>query len=131
MQCSFLEVYCERVKDLLSVEPQLLEVRENKQTGVQVPGLTYLDVKSREDVMDKLHEGNTKRTVRATNSNEVSSRSHAVFQIRLSRMYKDGPRRSTLSLIDLAGSERLKKIRSQRDGREGGEANQSIFACVR
>jgi len=131
LECSFLEVYCEQIKDLLDVSEAKtnLDVRESKEEGVCVPGLTCLPVSTSEEVMNHLHQGNARRTVRSTNSNDVSSRSHAVFQVRVKRQYRTGTRLNAMSMIDLAGSERLKK--SEVDGLGATEAtriNQSLLS---
>lgn len=66
------------------------------------------DVTSSEEVLDLLRQGNANRRTEATGANQVSSRSHAVLQVVLTRTVEDGMgnksvRESKLSLIDLAG----------------------------
>ena len=77
-----MEIYCERVRDLLNPNNKgNLRVREHPILGPYVEDLSKLAVTSFEDILDLMDEGNKARTVAATNMNETSSRSHAVFTI--------------------------------------------------
>lgn len=77
-----MEIYCERVRDLLNPKNKgNLKVREHPLLGPYVEDLSKLAVTSYEDIHDLIDEGNKARTVAATNMNETSSRSHAVFTI--------------------------------------------------
>lgn len=58
-----------------------LKVREHPLLGPYVEDLSKLAVTSYEDIHELIDEGNKARTVAATNMNETSSRSHAVFTI--------------------------------------------------
>ena len=81
-QVSYMEIYCERVRDLLNPNAKgNLRVREHPLLGPYVEDLSKLAVSSFEDINDLMEEGNKARTVAATNMNESSSRSHAVFTI--------------------------------------------------
>ncbi|XP_053689941.1 kinesin-like protein Klp68D [Sabethes cyaneus] len=108
---SYLEIYMEELRDLLkpnSTTP--LELRE-REGGIVVPNLHSVLCKSVEDMLNVMHMGNKNRTVGFTNMNEHSSRSHAIFLIKIemcevgSTLVKVGK----LNLIDLAGSERQSK----------------------
>ena len=77
-----MEIYCERVRDLLNPNNKgNLRVREHPLLGPYVEDLSKLAVTSFEDILELMDEGNKARTVAATNMNETSSRSHAVFTI--------------------------------------------------
>lgn len=77
-----MEIYCERVRDLVNPKNKgNLKVREHPLLGPYVEDLSKLAVTSYEDIHDLIDEGNKARTVAATNMNETSSRSHAVFTI--------------------------------------------------
>ncbi|KAL5014912.1 hypothetical protein ScPMuIL_009182 [Solemya velum] len=113
VEVSYMEIYCERVRDLLN--PSLkhnLRVREHPLLGPYVEDLSKLAVQSFEDIKNLIDEGNKARTVAATNMNETSSRSHAVFTIIFTQRRYDattnmvGEKVSKISLVDLAGSER-------------------------
>jgi kinesin family protein 3/17 len=126
VRCSYLEIYNEDVRDLLSTKStQKLEVKENKDKGVYVKGLTSYVVRNENDMDTIMNTGNQNRSVASTNMNSVSSRSHAIFTITVecsmehkyqssseSSVKKDGGRSirvGKLNLVDLAGSERLSK----------------------
>lgn len=82
VEVSYMEIYCERVRDLLNPKNKgNLKVREHPLLGPYVEDLSKLAVTSYEDIHDLIDEGNKARTVAATNMNETSSRSHAVFTI--------------------------------------------------
>ena len=77
-----MEIYCERVRDLLNPNSKgNLRVREHPLLGPYVEDLSKLAVSNYQDIHDLMEEGNKSRTVAATNMNESSSRSHAVFTI--------------------------------------------------
>ena len=79
---AYMEIYCERVRDLLNPNSKgNLRVREHPLLGPYVEDLSKLAVTSYDDIYDLMEEGNKARTVAATNMNETSSRSHAVFTI--------------------------------------------------
>lgn len=82
VEVSYMEIYCERVRDLLNPKNKgNLRVREHPLLGPYVEDLSKLAVTSYQDIHDLIDEGNKARTVAATNMNETSSRSHAVFTI--------------------------------------------------
>lgn len=81
IRVSFLEIYNEQIRDLIVVSQDVLDLREDKDKGIQVAGLSEVEVESPEDVMELLFFGNQNRTQEATGANETSSRSHAILQI--------------------------------------------------
>lgn len=90
LQVSYFEIYCERVRDLLNPSNKnSLRVREHPLLGPYVEDLSKLAVQSYEDINNLIDEGNKARTVAATNMNETSSRSHAVFTIIFSQIHVD------------------------------------------
>jgi kinesin family protein 18/19 len=78
---SFLEVYNENIRDLLSEAEEYLDLREDPIKGPVVAGITEVETLSSQEIMSLLHRGNEKRSQAATAANEVSSRSHAVLQV--------------------------------------------------
>ncbi|KAK7129517.1 hypothetical protein R3I94_017664 [Phoxinus phoxinus] len=113
VEVSFMEIYCERVRDLLNPKSKgALRVREHPIMGPYVEDLSKLAVTSYQDIRDLMDSGNKARTVAATNMNETSSRSHAVFTIVFTQHRRDQltgldtEKVSKVSLVDLAGSER-------------------------
>ncbi|KAF3818448.1 hypothetical protein GH733_011865 [Mirounga leonina] len=112
---------------------QTLKVREHNVLGPYVDGLSKLAVTSYKDIESLMSEGNKSRTVAATNMNEESSRSHAVFKITLTHTLYDvksgtsGEKVGKLSLVDLAGSERATKTGAAGDRlKEGSNINKSL-----
>ncbi|XP_061603004.1 kinesin-like protein KIF13B isoform X2 [Cololabis saira] len=135
VEVSFMEIYNEKVRDLLDPKGgrQTLKVREHKVLGPYVDGLSRLAVACYKDIESLMSEGNKSRTVAATNMNEESSRSHAVFNIILTHTLKDlrsgtsGEKVSRLSLVDLAGSERAAKTGAAGERlKEGSNINKSL-----
>lgn len=115
IRASYLEIYQEEIRDLLSKNPKnKLELHEKTDSGVYVKDLSYFAVKSVEEINDVLKIGFKNRAVGSTNMNAQSSRSHALFQIQLERseIGADGKqhiRAGKLNMVDLAGSERIAK----------------------
>ncbi len=113
VEVSYLEIYNERVRDLLNPTTKgNLKVREHPSTGPYVEDLAKLVVGSFQEIENLMDEGNKARTVAATNMNETSSRSHAVFTLMLTQKRFDPDTKmemekaAKISLVDLAGSER-------------------------
>uniref|UniRef100_A0A6Q2WUP0 Kinesin family member 13Bb n=1 Tax=Esox lucius TaxID=8010 RepID=A0A6Q2WUP0_ESOLU len=135
VEVSYMEIYNEKVRDLLDPKGsrQALRVREHKVMGPYVDGLSQLAVACYKDIESLMSEGNKSRTVAATNMNEESSRSHAVFNIILTHTLIDlasgtrGEKVSKLSLVDLAGSERAAKTGATGERmKEGSNINKSL-----
>jgi len=109
----YLEIYNEKIKDLLNPSDANLDVREVPSRGTYVAGASDKTVSTPDEMMALIHEGNLYRTTEATKVNEVSSRSHAVLQVSVRgkpRYQSDAPTKvGKLSMIDLAGSERANK----------------------
>ncbi|XP_064206181.1 kinesin-like protein KIF13A [Anguilla rostrata] len=141
VEVSYMEIYNEKVRDLLDPKGnrQSLKVREHKVLGPYVDGLSQLAVTNFEDIESLMSEGNKSRTVAATNMNEESSRSHAVFSIIITQTLYDlqsgnsGEKVSKVSLVDLAGSERVSKTGAAGERlKEGSNINKSLttLGCV-
>ncbi|CAK9097919.1 Kinesin-like protein KIF13A [Durusdinium trenchii] len=117
LEASYFEIYNERVFDLLNYKDKggaqaSLRVREHPKTGAYVEDLLTIAVSSYNEIEELLKQGATSRSVAETQMNQVSSRSHAVFQLvlRNERVCNDGNRAEKISrlyLVDLAGSERV------------------------
>ncbi len=152
VEVSYMEIYNEKVHDLLnpSMSRQGLKVREHNVLGPYVDGLSQLAVISyqvriwkckaiilplsfSQEIEDLMVEGNKSRTVAATNMNNESSRSHAVFTVVFTQTLIDaesgvsGEKVSKVSLVDLAGSERAVKTGAVGDRlKEGSNINKSL-----
>uniref|UniRef100_A0A6Q2Z292 plus-end-directed kinesin ATPase n=1 Tax=Esox lucius TaxID=8010 RepID=A0A6Q2Z292_ESOLU len=131
---SYMEIYCERVRDLLNPKNKgNLRVREHPLMGPYVEDLSKLAVTSYNDIQDLMDSGNKARTVAATNMNETSSRSHAVFNIIFTQKRHDSETDNTsekvskISLVDLAGSERADSTGAKGTRlKEGANINKSL-----
>ncbi|XP_072896833.1 kinesin-like protein KIF1A isoform X24 [Hemitrygon akajei] len=134
VEVSYMEIYCERVRDLLNPKTKgNLRVREHPILGPYVEDLSKLAVTSYNDISDLMDSGNKARTVAATNMNETSSRSHAVFNIIFTQKTHDSSADSTsekvskISLVDLAGSERADSTGAKGTRlKEGANINKSL-----
>ncbi|XP_076760917.1 kinesin family member unc-104 isoform X2 [Xylocopa sonorina] len=134
VEVSYMEIYCERVRDLLNPKNKgNLRVREHPLLGPYVEDLSKLAVMSFQDIHDLIDEGNKARTVAATNMNETSSRSHAVFTIFFTQQKQDSAtglvteKVSKISLVDLAGSERADSTGAKGTRlKEGANINKSL-----
>jgi hypothetical protein len=107
---SYLEIYNEKLRDLLDPTDKQLTIYSTKNTGVNIKNLSISYSDSYNDIVNLLADGKKLRVVAATNMNKSSSRSHAVFTLHyLEKSMKDGKKqviRSKLNIVDLAGSER-------------------------
>lgn len=132
IEVSYMEIYCERVRDLLNPKSHSnLRIREHPSCGPYVEDLKQIAVQSYDDIMQLMDQGNKSRTVAATNMNETSSRSHAVFTLIFTqRIEVNGQvteKMSKISLVDLAGSERAVATGAQGDRlKEGSNINKSL-----
>ncbi|KAJ2004183.1 tubulin-dependent ATPase kip3 [Coemansia thaxteri] len=132
---SYLEVYNETIRDLLC-ESGPLALREDAKQSVTVAGLSEHVPHSVTEVMDLMVRGNANRTMSPTEANAVSSRSHAVLQVHVRQKPRSGGLQTdvtsaTLSIIDLAGSERATvALNSNARMREGANINRSLLALA-
>jgi kinesin family protein 1 len=139
VEVSYLEIYNERVRDLLNPATKgNLKVREHPSTGPYVEDLAKLVVRSFQEIENLMDEGNKARTVAATNMNETSSRSHAVFTLTLTQKRHDAEttmdteKVAKISLVDLAGSERATSTGATGARlKEGAEINRSLSTLGR
>ena len=140
---SYLEIYNETLRDLLNVtsedggiteKRQNLPIKEHKRDGPFVKGLTEKVVTCPEDALKLMEIGNAARSQAKTRMNNTSSRSHAVFTIRIDGIMNsttaDGRKRkfsSKINLVDLAGSERQRNTGAEgKRLREGSAINKSL-----
>ncbi|XP_073678957.1 kinesin-like protein KIF3B [Garra rufa] len=135
VRASYLEIYQEEIRDLLSKDQsRRLELKERPDTGVYVKDLSSFVTKSVREIEHVMNVGNQNRSVGATNMNEHSSRSHAIFVITIecSELGPDGEnhiRVGKLNLVDLAGSERQTKTGAQGERlKEATKINLSLSA---
>ena len=155
LRVSYLEIYNEKIHDLLSTPPpagnlvgpgapqqEEIKLREDSKRGVYASPLKEEIVQSPTQLLRVIARGDHARRTSSTQFNARSSRSHAVVQIvvesreripgngamgdsKRSGLLPGGVRVSTLSLIDLAGSERAAETKERRT--EGSHINKSLL----
>ncbi|KAF2186734.1 kinesin-domain-containing protein [Zopfia rhizophila CBS 207.26] len=133
---SYLEIYNETIRDLLvpGGSKQTLMLREDANQTVSVAGLSSHRPQNVQEVMDMIVRGNEYRTMSPTEANATSSRSHAVLQINVSSKDRNASvnephTMATLSIIDLAGSERASATKNRGERlMEGANINKSLLA---
>eukprot|EP01122_Echinamoeba_exundans_P009145 TRINITY_DN3167_c0_g1_i1.p1 TRINITY_DN3167_c0_g1~~TRINITY_DN3167_c0_g1_i1.p1 ORF type:complete len:709 (+),score=175.13 TRINITY_DN3167_c0_g1_i1:102-2228(+) len=147
MWISFLEIYNEKIFDLLRVPTEdmpALKLQEDKKGHIFVKDLTEVRVNTMDEAKKCIHDAMKNRAVAETQLNHESSRSHTVFTLKLAqlpvsasledvRKNPDLMRFSKLSVIDLAGSERASKsgISTNEQFKEAGSINSSLLTLSR
>mmetsp|Transcript_129923 Transcript_129923/g.289943 ORF Transcript_129923/g.289943 Transcript_129923/m.289943 type:complete len:453 (-) Transcript_129923:221-1579(-) len=136
VSCSVLEIYNERVKDLLVEDGgEDLQIREDLAQGgrgIFVEGICETSVQCCQDILALVSKSQARRSVGQTNMNDHSSRSHAVVTLRINSCDVEDEQKLTLTscklhLVDLAGSERQKATGATGDRlREGAQINLSL-----
>ncbi|KAL6596845.1 P-loop containing nucleoside triphosphate hydrolase protein [Neocallimastix sp. 'constans'] len=111
VKVSFMEIYMERIRDLLNPTNDNLPIHEEKNRGVYVKGLLEVYVSSVQEVMEVMRRGTASRVVAFTNMNAESSRSHSIFVVTVNQKdLTNGTQKSgKIYLVDLAGSEKVGK----------------------
>ncbi|CAH2019630.1 unnamed protein product [Acanthoscelides obtectus] len=127
IRCSYIEIYNEKINDLLDKSNQGLTMRRYQRKCAAMEAV----VDNVDKVMENMMQGNKIRRVAATRMNERSSRSHTIFRIILESKdanQKDGPVHiSYLNLMDLAGSERVSLTKAAGERlKEGANINKSL-----
>ena len=136
---SFLEVYNEEIRDLLAdtdayVPRGGLAMRDDQSNRVTVPGLVEKRPTNADEVKEMVMQGNARRTQSPTHANQTSSRSHAVLQVNITQTPRtagttEERTMATLSIIDLAGSERASATTNMGQRMiEGANINKSLLA---
>jgi len=111
VKASMIEIYNEKVRDLLDPSKDNLSVHEDKQRGVYVDGLTETSIGAEYDVYDLMRTGNSNRAIAETKMNAQSSRSHSIFILTMvmNDLESLSCKTGKLYLVDLAGSEMISK----------------------
>ncbi|KAH7914711.1 P-loop containing nucleoside triphosphate hydrolase protein [Hygrophoropsis aurantiaca] len=131
VKVSYMEIYLERIRDLLAPQNDNLQVHEEKSKGVYVKNLSDYYVSSAREVYEIMRQGGAARVVTSTNMNAESSRSHSIFLITIQqRNTETGAQKSgNLYLVDLAGSEKVGKTgASGQTLEEAKKINKSLSA---
>jgi kinesin family protein 5 len=126
-----MEIYMEKIRDLLAPSNDNLSIHEDKTRGVYVKGLTDVYVGTESEVYAVMKAGGKARAISATNMNAESSRSHSIFVVGIhQRNVETGSQKSgNLYLVDLAGSEKVGKTgASGQTLEEAKKINKSLSA---
>ncbi|KAJ6496724.1 kinesin heavy chain [Mycena vitilis] len=131
VKVSYMEIYLEKIRDLLAPQNDNLQVHEEKNKGVYVKNLSDYYVSSAREVYEIMRTGGNARMVSATNMNAESSRSHTIFLISINQRNTETGAQKTgnLYLVDLAGSEKVGKTgASGQTLEEAKKINKSLSA---
>ncbi|KAF9112249.1 hypothetical protein BGX27_003722 [Mortierella sp. AM989] len=131
VKVSYMEIYMEKIRDLLNPVNDNLPIHEEKSRGVYVKGLFEVYVSSVSEIHEVMRRGGNSRMVAYTNMNAESSRSHSIFVVTISQKnLVDGSVKSgKLYLVDLAGSEKVGKTgASGQTLEEAKKINKSLSA---
>lgn len=110
VKCSFVEIYCENIRDLLSSSSNSLQIRQDSKKGMYVRNCVEKYVYTCEDVLNTIKQGAEQRATASTNINNTSSRSHAILTLYVYQKLSDSTEvHSKINLVDLAGSENIGK----------------------
>ena len=126
VSCSYMEIYNDRIFDLLddlsnpTQSPEFVITDDKEGRGVFVRNLNEIEVSSEREALNLLFGGELARTTAAHRLNKRSNRSHSIFTIYIQKRQRSGSQEkiihSKLHLVDLAGSERIKKTMDDIDG---------------
>lgn len=131
VRVSYMEIYMEKIRDLLVPQNDNLPIHEEKSRGVYVKGLLEIYVSSVQEVYEVMRRGGTARATAATNMNQESSRSHSIFVITITQknVETSSAKSGQLFLVDLAGSEKVGKTgASGQTLEEAKKINKSLSA---
>eukprot|EP00439_Symbiodinium_sp_Y106_P027874 s3699_g3.t1 len=111
VKVSIVEIYNERIRDLLDPKKDNLKIHEDKARGVFIGEVTETYVGSEQEIFDIMKAGKYNRAVAETNLNEHSSRSHLIFMLTIEQknLHDRSVKVGKLHLVDLAGSEKVAK----------------------
>ncbi|XP_075152200.1 CENP-meta [Haematobia irritans] len=132
IRVGYIEIYNEKIYDLLNKKNQDLKIHETG-SGIITVNCEECFITTEEELLQYLTQGSKERTVGETNMNERSSRSHAIFRIivesrKIDRGEDDSIIQSVLNLVDLAGSERADQTGARGTRlKEGGHINKSLL----
>lgn len=111
VKVSMVEIYMERIKDLINPDKDNLKIHEEKGKGVYMADIEERFIIDENEVYDLMKLGNSNRSISATLMNAESSRSHSIFILTVTQNNTQDLSCKTgqLYLVDLAGSEKISK----------------------
>ncbi|KAJ6682950.1 CENTROMERE PROTEIN E [Salix koriyanagi] len=111
VKLSMVEIYMEKVRDLLDLTKDNIQIKENKMQEILLSGVTEITISDPEGALQSLSGGIVNRAVGETQMNIGSSRSHCVYILTVQLESTTDKRMKTgkVILVDLAGSEKVEK----------------------
>ena len=111
VKVSMVEIYMERIRDLIDPTKDNLRIHEEKGKGVYMQDIEEVFISEEKQVYDLMKLGNSNRSIAATNMNAESSRSHSLFILTVTQNNTQdlSCKVGRLYLVDLAGSEKISK----------------------
>ncbi|KAL9980620.1 hypothetical protein ACROYT_G009228 [Oculina patagonica] len=129
---SYLEIYQEKIKDLLDPKKYDLPIRQDQQQNIIIPNLTEKPIATLGEFMYLFEKASQQRKTAATKLNPNSSRSHSIVLMKIHKQQQVAPftkLSGKFYLIDLAGSEDNRKTGNEGIRlKESGAINGSLFA---
>ena len=115
VKISMIEIYMEKIKDLLDPAKTNLKIHEDKVKGIYIQDVTEMYVGDELEVYEIMATGNDNRAIGVTDMNKQSSRSHSCFILTISQRNNSdfSTKTGKLFLVDLAGSERIGKTNAK------------------
>jgi Kinesin-like protein len=134
LKFSYIEIYNEQTRDLLSPTTENLMIVEDPQKGIIIPNLSEITITHHDEIIKYILQGNSRRIMASTSANQFSSRSHAIIQLTIEKRNRakdivETYTQSKLCLVDLAGSERAATSENRGIRQvEGANINRSLLA---
>ncbi|XP_021339883.1 centromere-associated protein E-like, partial [Mizuhopecten yessoensis] len=129
IRVAYMEIYNEKVTDLLSTEEKVIKIQEDQEKNIQVTGVKEELVSNSGDVLAIIQKGDNRRHMAETKQNDRSSRSHCIIRI-IIESRENGDEQAVmvahLNFVDLAGSEKAGENSGDRL-REGCSINKSLL----
>ncbi|XP_034050622.1 kinesin-like protein KIF20B [Thalassophryne amazonica] len=135
---SFCEIYNDNIHDLLEQVPSgnhkrtVLRLSQDVKGNSFIKDLRWVQVDSSEEAYKVMKIGKKNQSISSTRLNQLSSRSHSIFSVRIVQVEDVGVPRvigiSELALCDLAGSERCSRTQNSGERlKEAGNINSSLL----
>lgn len=142
VKCSFIELYNEELRDLISSEENVKlkifdDTSRKGHASTVVQGVEECHINTAAEGIKILQSGSLKRQVAATKCNDLSSRSHTIFTVTacVKKSGEDGEEyvcAGKLNLVDLAGSENIQRSGAEnKRAAEAGLINKSLLTLGR
>lgn len=132
VSAQYMEIYMEKIRDLLQPHLDNLPIHQDNQRGVYVKDLAEVYASSMQDVYEVLERGGAARATASTNMNQESSRSHSILIVRVAQknLENGSVKSGRLFLVDLAGSEKVGKTGASGQTLEEAKKINKSLSCL-